>query len=122
MVDGINVTENRLVGLFAFVGIVLISHSDRLGIYILYRYFLIKVHHWILRCIVGVGTFIGGLICLSLFVLEPKSPFVEMIFRVVICLFAVGVLRWAVVKGNYFFLDDNFYKDKNGFDIRNYFK
>ena len=114
--------DNRVGVSLGFFGIIALSIYDRILVYSLYNYFSIKVHNQVYTNLLSFLGLIIGCVAIILGFYNPIL-FPEGKFSVFGTMFTVGFVvffRWAAVKSNYAFfpLDDDFYLDKNGNDIR----
>lgn len=103
-------------------GQILLTSFDRIAIFILYRYFQIKVHDQNLQNILKILTVALGIVFSSIF-LVPTFYEGSLIANIVWVTFIVilGIfVRFITLKSNYMYfpLDDDFYLDKDGHDIR----
>lgn len=122
MVDTYQLLDKRLGAMIGFSGIIFLSVYDRILVYFLYKQFSIKVHSKLNTFLLSfLGFFIGcGVTIVGMYysIICPDKQ-VDILGAIMVLILII-FFRWAMVKGNYafFFLDDNFYLDRDGNDIR----
>ncbi len=112
----------RYYGFLGFIGIVLLVSYDRIGIYALYQFFGIKIHNKFFQKTISSLIIIISLTVIILFdsLAEGNKDLRQRILIGSIKLGVTIMLRYLTIKSNYFHfpLDDNFYINKHGKDIR----
>jgi len=122
IIDPDRLWENIITGHIALIALVIIGHYDRILQFILYKLFNIKIHSHYLNAVCSICLlFIGYIILiLSLIPTFIDRPLSTRIFFIILTFFFLWFWRWLAKKTNYFYfpLDDEYYHDKNGNDIR----
>jgi len=112
----------RVTGISSFLSLIVMINAERIGIWFLYRYLNLSVHNRLIQNLIWFFVVIFGLLCFCLSSIPSlQGKTTEAQIFLVLSYFVVGfILRWFTVKTNfyYFQLDDDFYRDKNGNDIR----
>jgi hypothetical protein len=108
--------DYHIEGTVSFIGIVLISNYDRIGIYLIYHFFRKKILNHFLQKIISVGTLFVGTI-LFLGGLMPsliERPLLLRIPTIGIPLLILVFSRWVSVKSDYYWfpLDKDFFDEK----------
>jgi hypothetical protein len=112
----------QATGFLGFVGLVLVANYDRLGIWVLYRFLKIRVHNSIFQLLLNMCVAAIGF-CVVILAYLPslaEENLIQKISGFIIIPIVYLILRHLTVKSDYlyFSLDDDFYLDKNGNDIR----
>lgn len=114
--------EYRFWGVIGFGGIFIIVHYERIGVWLLYKYFRLKIHNVVIQRIISLSSLLVGWIIYiaaiipSLINKSTSSRIILFTFGLIL----IGGIRYIVKETDFFYfpLDDEFYKDKNGEDIR----
>ncbi len=114
--------EKRISGLLLISLVIIVASYERIGIYIFYRFFSIKIHDRKLQNFLSYATlFIGSILLFwAWFRIWLEEPLFINIIGSVIFICSFVFLRKMHKKFDFliFYLDDNFYLDKEGNDIR----
>ena len=112
----------NVYALLTIGGCMVIGDYNRIGIWAFYKFLKIKIHNKNIQNILSVCTIISGIILLfvSNFHYYKTEELIVNILRTVLILFLIIGYRYLTIKSDhlYFPLDDAFYLDKNGYDIR----
>ena len=112
----------NIYALLTIGGCIVIGDYNRIGIWAFYKFLKIKIHNPKIQHILSVCTLFSGIILLyiSNYNYYKTEELTINILRTALILFLIIGYRYLTIKSDhlYFPLDDTFYLDKNGYDIR----